>query len=75
MHSLNFLTTHVGSVPHPNADGLTDKLTALLDAPAWPQLPRRTFRENMYMQYSPTLPAIIEDAAKEKIYFDTREDI
>jgi hypothetical protein len=29
----------------------------------------------MYVQYSPTLPAIVEDAAKEKIYFDTRADI
>jgi hypothetical protein len=47
----------------------------MLDAPAWPQLPRSTFRENMYVQYSSTLPAIVEDAAKEKIYFDTRQDI
>jgi len=75
MSVLSFLTTHVGSVPHPTLNGLTDKLVAMLDAPAWPQLPRRTFRENMYVQYSPTLPAIVEDAVKEKIYFDTRHDI
>ena len=75
MSLFNFLTTHVGSVPHPTLNGLTDKLAAMLDAPAWPQLPRRTFRENMYVQYSPTLPAIVEDAAKEKIYFDTQQDI
>ena len=75
MPEFTYLTTHVGSVPHPALNGLTDKLAAMLDAPAWPQLPRRTFRENMYVQYSPTLPAIVEDAAKEKIYFDTRQDI
>jgi hypothetical protein len=27
------------------------------------------------VQYSPTLPAVVEDATKEKIYFDTRSDI
>jgi hypothetical protein len=75
MTKFNYTTTHVGSVPHLTLNGLTDKLAAKLDAPAWPQLPRRTFRENMYVQYSPTLPAIVEDAAKEKIYFDTRADI
>jgi len=75
MPTFNYTTTHVGSVPYPSASGLTDKLVALLDAPAWPQLSRRTFRENMYAMYSPTLPAIVEDAAKEKITFDTRADI
>ena len=75
MPPFNYLTTHVGSLPHPSVAGLTDKLAAMLDAPAWPQLPRRTFRENMYVQYSPTLPAIVEEAAKEKIHFDTRGDI
>jgi methionine synthase II (cobalamin-independent) len=71
----NFPTTHVGSLPHPTADGLTDRLVAALDIPAWPQLTRRTFHENMYVQYAPTLPAIAVDKAKEKVYFDTRQDI
>ncbi|MDO9348700.1 MAG: hypothetical protein Q7T47_05390, partial [Anaerolineales bacterium] len=75
MPEFKYLSTHVGSIPHPSADAIVHKLAEMLDAPAWPQLPRRTFRENMYVQYSPTLPAIVEDAAKEKIYFDTRADI
>jgi len=29
----------------------------------------------MYVQYSPTLPAILEDAVQEKIFFDTKRDI
>ena len=74
MTDFNFLTTHVGSVPYSTTDGLTEKLAHLLDAPAWPQLPRRSFRESMYVQYSPTLPAICEDEAQEKIFFDTRQD-
>jgi len=75
MPNLNFLTTHVGSVPYQSAEGLTDTLASLLDAPAWPQFASRTFRENMYVQFSPTLPAVVEDAAKEKIYFNTRTDV
>jgi hypothetical protein len=74
MTDFNFLTTHVGSVPYSSVDGLAEKLVGFLDVPAWPQLPRRSFRENMYTQYSPTLPAICEDAAHEKIYFNTRID-
>ena len=74
MKDFNFLTTHVGSVPYSSADGLTEKLISLLDVPAWPQLPRRSFRENMYTQYSPPLPSICEDVAQEKIYFDTKLD-
>ena len=75
MHTFNFLTTHVGSVPHPSASGLADKLVAALDIPAWPQLPRRSFRESMYVQYSASLPAVEVDEVKEKIILSTRGDL
>jgi len=75
MANFNFLTTHVGSVPYPDAKGPTEKLTSLLDVPAWAQLSRRSYRENMYVQYSSLLPAIKEDTQQEKVYFETSEDI
>ncbi len=75
MTEFNYLTTHVGSVPHPVANGLTEHLQNILDVPAWPQLSRRSFHESMYVQYSPTLPAICEDTGQEKVYFDTKADI
>lgn len=75
MKKFNFLTTHVGSVPHLTINGLTEKLTSLLDIPAWPQLSQRSFRESMYVQYSSILPAIQEDAKQEKVYFETSKDI
>ena len=75
MSEFNFLTTHVGSVPHSALNGLTQKLHATLDVPAWPQLPHRSFHESMYAQYSPTLPAICDDAVQEKVYFNTSADI
>lgn len=75
MNEFNFLSTHVGSVPHHLPDGLTDWLVKELDIPAWPQFPHRSFRESMYVQYSSNLPAIRTDADKEKIYFDTTGDL
>jgi hypothetical protein len=75
MTEFNFLTTHVGSMPQETLNGLTGYLQNLLDVPAWPQLPHRSFHESMYAQYSPTLPAICEDAVQEKVYFNTSADI
>ena len=75
MTDFNFLTTHVGSISHPTINGPTEYLHSLLDVAAWPQLPRRSFRESMYVQYSPSLPAIREDAIQEKVYFDTNTDL
>ena len=73
--TMAFSTTAVGSFPHTNGAALSERLVAMLDIPCWPQLPRRSFRESMYIQYSPSLPAVIVDAAKEKIFFDTTDDI
>lgn len=71
MFEFNFLTTHVGSVPHLDAFDLNARLLSMLDIPCWLQLPRRDFRENIYTQYAPTLPGAIVDNAREKAYIDT----
>jgi len=73
--SPRFWTTAVGSFPHLDAAGLCRSLAAGLDVPDWPQLSRRSFRENMYVQYSAALPAIVIDENQEKISFDTRGDL
>jgi hypothetical protein len=70
-----FLTTHLGSIPHTECVDVCDRLIHMLDIPAWPQMSRRTFRENMYVQFSASLPAIVTDETKQKVYFDTRNDI
>ena len=71
----HFWTSVVGSFPHLDGAALSRKLVDKLDVPDWPQLPNRTFRENMYAQYSASLPAIVFDDAHKKIYFDTTGDI
>jgi len=70
-----FSTTHVGSLPHTSAAGICARLADTLDIPAWPQLPRRSFKESMYIQYSDQLPGVVTDEANEKITFDTAGDL
>ena len=39
--------------------------------PFWPQLPRRSFLESMYVQYSEALPGLVIDDVKKTIHIDT----
>jgi hypothetical protein len=71
----HFWTTHVGSVPYTRVEGVSEEIAAQLDIPAWPQFSRRTFRENMYVQYSASLPRMVLDEQKEKITADTTGDL
>ena len=43
--------------------------------PAWPQLPRRSFRENMYVQFSEGLPGININTEEERISVDRSGDL
>ncbi len=70
MPEFNYLTTHVGSVPHKDAHDLNARLLSILDIPCWLQLPRRDFRENIYTQYAPTLPGAVVREDKEKAIID-----
>ena len=53
----NCLPTMIGSLPHTDAAAAC-RLVAryLTDIPAWPQLPKRSFKENMLAQFSQGLP-------------------
>ncbi len=70
MPEFNFHTTHIGSVPHLDPDELNSRLLSTLDIPAWMQLVRLDFRENIYTQYAPTLPSAVVDEENEKAYID-----
>jgi methionine synthase II (cobalamin-independent) len=70
-----FTTTLVGSFPHLDGEAISRRLIAACDVPVWPQLPRRTFRENMYTQYTSGLPGIVVDEAAEKVTFNTAQDL
>ena len=67
------LPTIIGSVPLTDPKKATALVTRYLkDIPTWPQLPKKTFLENMYVQYSEGFPgAVVED---NRIYIDTAKD-
>lgn len=73
--NFNFMTTLIGSFPHRSAEQITVKIIESADIPSWPQLPRRDFRENIYTQYSASLPCTVLDVQAEKVSFDTRGDL
>jgi len=68
------LPTIIGSMPHTDPQAACELVSHYLrDIPTWPQLPRRSFRENMYAQYSQGFPGVvIEDNG---IYIDTSQDL
>jgi len=63
----NGLPTAIGSMPNTDPEEAYSLLVQYCpDIPVWPQLPKRSFYENMYVQFSEGFPGIvIED---ERIY-------
>ncbi len=69
----NCLPTIIGSMPHTDPQQACSLVTRYLkDIPAWPQLPRRSFLENMYVQYSQGFPGVVVEG--DRIYVDTSKD-
>lgn len=68
--------TAIGSWPHKDIDKIVNLIiNNFKGLPAWPQLPKTSFYENMYVQYSEGLPCIAINTKEKKIYFDTSGDI
>ena len=67
------LPTIIGSMPHTDAKKATALVTRFLkDIPAWPQLPRKSLKENMYVQFIEGFPgATVEE---NRAYIDTSKD-
>ena len=63
-------TTAMGIMPH---DSVEEALEAALslDIPFWPQLPRVSFREDMYVQAMENYPGIVIDEENRRIHVDS----
>ena len=60
-------------MPHKDPQAACALISRFLkDIPAWPQLPRRGFPENMYVQYSEGFPGVVVE--NNRIYVDTSKD-
>jgi methionine synthase II (cobalamin-independent) len=55
-----------GSLPHVDPGAACQLMVEMLDIPTWPQLPKRSFRENMYVQFSEGFPGIV--VGDEQVY-------
>ncbi|MDD5674837.1 MAG: hypothetical protein PHC61_11775 [Chitinivibrionales bacterium] len=68
------LTTMIGSLPYANPQDALDALAAFpLDIGAWPQLPKRSFKESMLVQYCEGFPGIVIDEKEKRIVLDSSE--
>jgi len=68
----NFEATGIGSVPFKDPKEacrlIFDNFKSI---PFWPQLPRRSFFENMYVQFAEKIPGVVIDEVNKSIYIDT----
>jgi methionine synthase II (cobalamin-independent) len=70
----NCLPTIIGTMPHTDPKAAGALISRYLkDIPAWPQLPRRSFRENMYAQYSEGFPGAV--IGGDRIYINRTQDL
>jgi len=64
----NLLTTAMAVMPHRDVDRALE-MAMSLDIPFWPQLPRYSYHEDMYVQASEHFPGIILDLEKQTLGF------
>lgn len=70
----DFLPISLGSVPHLDPETACQLvLRNSPQIPAWPQLPKRSFLENMYVQYSEGFPGVVLKDGR--IYVDRNQDL
>ena len=68
------LATAVGSMPHADPREACHLVTTFLpQIPVWPQLPKLSFLENMYVQFSEGFPGIVIE--NERIYVDRTKNL
>lgn len=69
-----FMATAIGSFPQEDSrEACRLALEFLSEMPLWPQLPRRSFLENMYAQFTEGLPGIKIDEEKARVWFELGE--
>ena len=64
----------IGSLPYKDPEkAVSVVMRYMKDMPAWPQLPKRAYVENMYTQYSESFPGIV--VTGDKTYVDRNRDL
>jgi hypothetical protein len=63
-------TTAMGIMPHENVHDALD-LALQMDIPFWPQLPKLSFYEDMYVQAMEMFPGVVIDEEHAKMFIDS----
>lgn len=66
----NLMTTGMGILPHREMERAL-AVALGVDIPFWPQLPRMSYFEDMYVQASENFPGIVLEMENRKIHFNT----
>jgi methionine synthase II (cobalamin-independent) len=70
------LATIIGSMPHTDPGPVCSLITDYLkDVPGWPQLPKRSFLEDMNVQFSEGFPGLVVDSEEKRIFADGALDL
>lgn len=70
----SWLPLAIGSVPYIDAgEAWSAVLRYFPGTPCWPQLPQRSYLENMYVQFSERFPGVVIE--EQRIYVDRRQDL
>lgn len=70
-----FLTTGIGSLPYLDPGKSVRIICDSFDIPFWPQLPKKSFKEHVYAQFSQGLPGLIVDEKQRSVHVDSSRDI
>ena len=66
----------IGSVPNQDAGSAWNTILDYFpEIPFWPQLPKRSYLENMYVQFSELIPGRVLDLENERFYIDQTQDL
>jgi len=66
--------TGIGSFPFTNIDEAIDLIFSVCkEIPFWPQLPKRSYLENMYTTFLEGVPCTVVDTEKNTVFIDTEQ--
>lgn len=72
----NCTATIIGSLPYTDPQqACSAVLRYLPEIPVWPQLPKRSYLENMYVQFSQGFPGVVVDEEAQRIYVKRSQDL
>jgi hypothetical protein len=66
----NLSTTAMGIMPHRDVDRALE-MALRMDVPFWPQLPKMSFYEDMYVQALEIFPGAVFDEGRGRVHIDT----